>query len=162
MKKVVFFVVLLALCCSLKAQSVFTCVEKYDKNDRLEWTRNVKTTVTKTESAIVFATAGQNPVTYRYYDDGKNYSEHYGTSENLKILYDDVWGFETVFLVVPESVAVSYPGMSTKDILDATPEFDLTSIVFRVTSKASDRFIISSEMVWIESADGSRLIYFKD
>lgn len=101
MRKVAIITLLALLSMVVNAQGIYTKVTKYDKFDDVEWEKNIKTLISKSDSTIVIETKGSKPEEYRYKDIFP-FAEHDGNRNKLVNIVADVWGYESQYIVFSE------------------------------------------------------------
>ena len=160
------------------AQGIYTNVTKYDKFDDVEWTKKIKTLITKNDNTIVIETKGQKPVTYNYIDNGLM-AMHSGDRDSLVNLIADVWGYESQYFAIsedlvndvykeidelPDSLRITDPEAkkAALGLVLLSKSDKMPVITFRTISKSKYRFMYDTDLVWIKFEDGSRIIYTKD
>ena len=120
---------------------IFTRKTIRDKFDDVVSKREIKTLITKNDTAIIIEEKGNEPVTYKVLFEFV--SE--GSEDNIVRLVDDVYGYEKSWLVV----------------LDEYRYFITHRVV---TDKYGTEFV--GEFYWIENAsfngDNERTIYIED
>ena len=179
MKKVVILTLLALLSMVANAQGIYTKVTKYDKFDDVEWEKNIKTLITKSDSTIVIETKGSKPEEYLYKDISP-LAEHDGNRDNLVNIVADVWGYESQYIVFSEknvedlkkdyeenlgteADSLSGEALKMKFVLTVVKNIkNLPTITFRTISRYQYHFEYKTDMVWIKFKDGSRIIYSKN
>ena len=181
MKKSIFYFTLMILSLSSYAQSksIYTRVTKYDKFDDIEWTKEIKTIITQTDTTFVFETKGSKPETYTYVDN-PFWVMHSGSRDSLVNLVANVWGYESQYVAMSEQLKEELAAEAAdmiKDLPDSLDEVDinlrvgllvwskldkLPKITVRKISRYSHRYEYDGEYIWIKFEDGSRIIYSKN
>lgn len=176
-----FFLLLFAMyVCIANAQGIYTKVTKYDKFDDVEWTKNVKTLITQTDTAFIFETKGSAPEIYRYIDT-ELFAVHYGRRDSLTNLVADIWGYESQYITITDNVKKEVSDEfvaewnSLPDSLKTENNRSLTialllmrkadvlpTITVRTVSKYKFSYEYQTDLIWIKFEDGSRIIYEKD
>lgn len=175
MKRLFFTSVLLFVALMVNAQGIYTKVIKYDKFDDVVWEKNVKTLIEMTDSSIVIETKGQKPVEYMFIGNPPA-SEHKGSREEVVNLVGNVYGFQSDYVCVlpsflkelvdkygeigKQSNGVGYDREKIEEDLTKRLK-DFFVITFRTISKYSFEYAYETDMVWVSSQDGSRVIYTK-
>lgn len=151
---------------------IYTKVTKYDKFDDVEWTKQVKTLITKTEVGFDIETKGQEPVSYYCF-----LLDSIGNRNNVENLVADVYGFQLTYLVLTkdelyqifeeiskETGESNISGNNIDGIVEEKLKSrmnELSTLTHRTISKLKYSYIYDTEMVWIRYGDGSRIIYSK-
>ena len=177
MKRKILFALFCILSVTCNAQGIYKTVMKYDKFDDVEWKKDVKTLITKTDSTFVVETKGQKPVVY-YYVDTFPLAWHTGSKDSLVNLTQDVWGFEDEYLVLTgkdREELSNYICEQVKDLPDSLVSEEKIQMILgskmienykkypRITIRTISRYAryyeYEREFFWIKFDDGSRLIY---
>lgn len=122
------------------AQSVFTKIIHLDRFDDVLSEKDVKTLITKTDSAFIVETKGQDPVEY-WYVDSPSFTTHIGSKDSLVNIAADLYGYEERYT--------------------AFAKRDWVTITIRTISKYKFTFEYKTDLFWIKFPDGSRYIYVK-
>ena len=179
MKKIVLILVNVMFTFVVNAQGIYTKVTKYDKFDDIEWTKEIKTLITKTDSTFVIETKGSKPETYRY-SDSPLLAIHDGRRDSLSNIVADVWGYESQYVAITEKAIEDVRNAVAEQIKDLPDSLvsetkiqilsglellkiidKLPTITLRTISKYSFDFEYDTDLVWIKFEDGSRIIYSK-
>ena len=178
MKKILTLTLLLMLSMAAQSQGIYTKVTKYDKFDDVEWEKNIKTLISKSDSTIVIETKGSKPEEYRYKDIFP-LAEHDGNRDNLVNIVADVWGYESQYIVFSEKNIEEFKkdyeenlGAEADSLSEDALKMalglmvikqikNLPTITFRTISRYDFTFEYKTDMVWIKFKDGSRIIYSK-
>lgn len=177
MKKIFLTLVSVMFTFSGYAQGIYTKVTKYDKFDDIEWTKEIKTLITKTDTTFVIETKGSKPETYRY-SDTPLMALHVGHRDSLANIVADIWGYESQYTAITEETIEEVRNAVQEQIKDLPDSsiFDekiqmlfglemleridkLPTITFRTISKYHFTFEYDTDIVWIKFEDGSRIIY---
>lgn len=176
--KLFVFIVFNFVCVASFAQGIYTKVTKYDKFDDVEWSKTIKTLITKTDSTIVIETKGSKPETYKY-TDNHLIATHVGSRDSLVNIVADIWGYYSEYIVYSEKDVEEMTPMInqiqsvSQDSVSLSNLFDLSLkllkrmekcpvITFRTISRSRYSFEYFTDIVWIKLEDGSRIIYTKD
>lgn len=178
MKKIVLALIFVMFTFVVNAQGIYTKVTKYDKFDDIEWTKEIKTLITKTDTTFVIETKGSKPETYLYFDF---LTVHDGCRDSLSNLVGNVWGYESLYSVLTEKNIEEARTAVIEQIKDSPDSLKTLShirtlfwselldrsknspvITVRTISKSRFGFEYDTDYIWINFKDGSRIIYSKD
>ena len=167
--------VIASLACS--AQRIYTSVTKYDKFDDVVWQKTIKTLITKTDSTFIIETKGLKPEEYLYFDNVYS-AKHIGSRDSLVNLAQDVWGFESDYVVctrkqkedldkaifekikeIPDTLDNLEKLRIVTDAVTYNKVLDFPSITVRTISKYKFTYEYDTDLFWIKFSDGSRIIY---
>lgn len=179
MKRTVWLFYFLFVVLCINAQGIYTKVTKFDKFDDIEWSKDVKTLITQTDTTFVIETKGQKPETY-YYVDAPLMAIHEGRRDSLANLVADIWGYESQYFAITNIIREKVRAETEKQIseMNDTQSTDdeinmllainllkrideLPVITTRTISKYRFTYEYSTDYVWIKFKDGSRIVYSK-